>query len=349
MLRFENPICLWLLVVIPLMGLIRLWMWRVQKRRYKRLGDKALLRQMMPDVSSWRPNVKFWLLMAATALIIVMLARPQMGSKVLKEKRNGIEIIIAMDISNSMKAQDVTPSRLQKSKLLVEDLINHFSNDKIGIVVFAGDAFVQLPITSDYVSAKMFLRSINPSLIASQGTDIAGALHLAANSFTQSKVGKAIVVITDGEDHEGGAAEAAQDAYKKGMNVFILGIGDTRGAPIPTGEGGYMTDLSGNTVMTALNEDMCREIAQAGKGRYIHVDNTNSARELLGEQLTRLQKGEVDSVIYSEYNEQFQAIGIVVLLLLVIEVIILEVKNPLLRNIKVFKARRGNPTEHSER
>ncbi len=315
-------------------------MWRVQRVKYKRLGDKELLRQMMPNVSNYRPSVKFWLLMAAAALIVVMLARPQMGSKILHEKRNGIEIIIAMDISNSMKAEDVVPSRLQKSKLLVENLITNFSKDKIGIVVFAGDAFVQLPLTSDYVSAKMFLQGINPSMIACQGTDIAQAIHLAMNSFTQAKIGKAIVVITDGEDHEGGAVEAAQEAYKQGINVFILGIGDPKGAPIPTGDGGYMTDLSGNTVMTALNEQMCKEIAQAGKGKYIHVDNTNSAQELLNEQLMRLQKGEIDSVIYSEYDEQFQAVGIIVLLLLVLEVLILEVKNPLLKNIKVFRTRK---------
>ncbi len=340
MLRFEYPLYLWLLAIIPLLALLRLWMWRVQRRRYKLLGDRSLVRQMMPAVSPYRPSVKFWLLCAAAALIIVMLARPQMGSKILHERRNGIEIIIAMDISNSMKAEDVVPSRLQKSKLMVENLITHFTNDKIGIVVFAGDAFVQLPITSDYVSAKMFLQSISPAMIASQGTDIAQALHLAMNSFTETKIGKAIIVITDGEDHEGGAVEAAQAAYKQGINVFILGIGDAKGAPIPTGDGGYMTDMNGNTVMTALNEQMCQEIAQAGKGRYIHVDNTNSAQELLNEQLMRLQKGEVDSVIYSEYDEQFQAVGIIVLLLLILEVLILEVKNPLLKNIKVFKTRK---------
>ncbi len=340
MLRFEHSIYLWLLVVVPLMALIRLWMWRVQKKKYERLGDRTLLQEMMPAVSAYRPSVKFWLLMAAVALIIVMLARPQMGSKILHERRNGIEIIIAMDISNSMKAEDVVPSRLQKSKLMVENLINNFTNDKIGIVVFAGDAFVQLPITSDFVSAKMFLQSINPSMIASQGTDIATALHLAMNSFTDSKIGKAVVVITDGEDHEGGAVEAAREAYKQGINVFILGIGDAKGAPIPMGNGSYLTDLSGNTVMTALNEQMCQEIAQAGKGRYIHVDNTNSAQQLLNEQLMRLQKGEVDSVIYSEYDEQFQAVGAIVLLLLILEVLLLEVKNPLLKNIKIFKTRK---------
>ncbi len=337
MIRFENPIILWLLVIVPMMALIRLAMWRVQKRKYKRLGDKDLLRLMMPDVSKYRPSIKFWLLMSTLALIIVMLARPQMGSKIQKEKRNGIEIIIAMDISNSMKAEDVVPSRLQKSKLLVENLIDNFSDDKIGLIVFAGDAFVQLPITSDYVSAKMFLHNIDPSLIESQGTDIAQALNLASNSFTQSKVGKAVVVITDGEDHEGGAVEAAEEARKKGMNVFILGVGDTAGAPIPDPAGGYMTDNTGNTVMSALNEQMCQQIAQAGKGKYIHVDNTSSAQELLNDQLAKLQKGETESVVYSEYNEQFQAVGFIVLLLLVLEVVILEIKNPLLRNFRVFK------------
>ncbi len=341
MLRFLHPIYLWLLLVIPLMGLVRLWMWRVQKKKYKRLGDKELLHQMMPDVSPYRPSIKFWLLMAAAALIIVMLARPQMGSRILHEKRNGIEIIIALDVSNSMRAEDVAPSRLQKSKLLIESLITNFSKDKIGIVVFAGDAFVQLPLTSDHVSAKMFLQSISTDMVATQGTDIAKAINLATNSFTNSKIGKAIVVITDGEDHEGGAVEAAQQAYKQGINVFILGIGNPQGAPIPLGNGTYLTDLSGNTVMTALNEQMCRELAQAGKGKYIHVDNTNSAQELLNEQLMRLQKGEIDSVIYSEYDEQFQAVAIIILILLIIEVLILEVKNPLLKNIKIFKTKKS--------
>lgn len=340
MLRFENPILLWLLVIIPVVAMINLLMWRRQKKRYKRLGDRELLKQMMPGVSKFRPSVKFWLMLAALTLIILILARPQMGSKISHEKRNGIEIIIAMDISNSMKAGDVTPSRLQKSKLMVENLIDNFSNDKIGLIVFAGDAFVQLPITSDYVSAKMFLQNIDPSLIASQGTDIAQALNLAANSFTQSKVGKAVVVITDGEDHEGGAVEAAKATHDKGINVFILGVGDTRGTPIPNGEGGYMTDNAGNTVMSALNEEMCQQIAQAGKGKYIHVDNTSEAQELLNDQLTKLQKGETDSVIYSEYDEQFQAVAIILLLILILEVCILESKNPLLKNVRIFKKKK---------
>lgn len=169
----------------------------------------------MPDVSYSRRALKFWLMMAALALIIVMLARPQMGTKISQEKRSGIEVIISLDISNSMRAEDVVPSRLDKSKMLIENMVDNFTNDKVGLVVFAGDAFIQLPITSDYVSAKMFLQNVDPSLIATQGTDLAGAIDLSSKSFTQQdKVGRAILIITDGEDHEGGAIEAAKKARK---------------------------------------------------------------------------------------------------------------------------------------
>jgi Ca-activated chloride channel family protein len=337
MFRFDNPQYLWLLLVIPLLALIRFIGWRQRKNKLRKFGNPDLLKALMPDVSAYRPSVKFWLMEAALALLILLLARPQMGTKISHEKRNGIETIIALDISNSMLCEDVVPSRLDKSKLLVENLVDHFTNDKIGLIVFAGDAFVQLPITSDYVSAKMFLQNIDPSLIATQGTDIAHAINLAMNSFTQQeKVGKAIIVITDGEDHEGGAVEAAAAAKKKGVNVFILGVGSTKGAPIPSGNG-YMKDNSGQTVMSALNEQMCHQIAQAGSGTYIHVDNTSDAQEKLNDELTKLQKGETDSVIYSEYDEQFQAFGILILLILIIEFCMMESKNPLLKNIKLFK------------
>jgi len=343
MFRFENPQYLWLLLLIPVLMLIAFIGWRQRKKKLRKLGDSDLLRQMMPDVSKYRPMIKLCLLLGALAMIILMLARPQMGTKISHEKRNGIETIIALDISNSMLCQDVVPSRLDKSKLLVENLVDNFSNDKIGLIVFAGDAFVQLPITSDYVSAKMFLQSIDPSMIATQGTDIAGAIKLAMNSFTQQdKIGRAIIVITDGEDHEGGAQEAAMQARKRGINVFILGVGTTKGAPIPTGDGGYLTDNGGKTVMTSLNEQMCRDIAQAGKGTYIHVDNTSDAQEKLNDELIKLQKGETTSVIYSEYDEQFQAFALLALLLLIIEICVLESKNPLLKNINIFKKKQNN-------
>lgn len=338
MFRFESPAYLWLLWSIPVSAIIRFVCYKLRRKKLLRFGEMSLVNRLMPNVSKIRPSVKFWLSVAALALMIVMLARPQMGSKISHEERNGIETIIAMDISNSMLAEDVVPSRLQKSKMLVENLVDHFTNDKIGLVVFAGDAFVQLPITTDYVSAKMFLQDINPSLIQTQGTDIARAISLSMNSFTQQKgLGKAIILITDGEDHEGGALEAAKEAKKKGINVFILGVGSSNGAPIPLGNGDYMRDNAGNTVMTALNEQMCRDVAKAGSGTYIHVDNTSDAQEMLNDELSRLQKGETDNVVYSEYNEQFQAFALLALILLIIEACTLEAQNSLFRKVRLFR------------
>ena len=339
MFRFEDPIYLWLLVLIPILALVRFISYRNQRKRLRKFGDPSLLKELMPDVSRFRPSVKFWLLLGALALMIVMLARPQMGTKINHEKRVGIETIIAMDISNSMRAEDIIPSRLDRSKMMIENLVDHFSNDKIGLIVFAGDAFVQLPITSDYVSAKMFLSSIDPSMIATQGTDIARAIEMATHSFTQEEgIGKAIIVITDGEDHEGGALQAAEAAKDAGMRVYVLGVGSVNGAPIPIpGTGGYMTDRSGNTVMSALNEDMCKQVAQAGGGAYIHVENNSAAQQQLDSELDKLAKKETTTTIYSEFDEQFQAVGVLVLLMLIIEICVLDRRNPLLKNLSLFK------------
>ncbi len=338
MFRFENPAFLYLLIIIPVIIVIRLLEMRKRKLKLKKFGDLSLLKQLMPDVSSSRKSLKFWLMIAALALLIVMLARPQMGTKISQEKRKGIEVIISLDISNSMRAEDVVPSRLDKSKMLVENMVDNFTNDKVGLVVFAGDAFIQLPITSDYVSAKMFLQNTDPSLIATQGTDLAGAIELSSKSFTQQdKVGRAVLIITDGEDHEGEAIEAAEKARKNGIRVFVLGVGSTKGSPVPDGNGGYMKDNSGQEVISALNEEMCKQVAQAGGGAYIHVDNTSLAQRQLNDELTKLQKGDISSVVYSEYDEQFQAVGILVLILLIIEMLILERKNPFFKKIKLFK------------
>lgn len=338
MFRFENPAFLYLLIIIPVIIVIRLLEMRKRKLKLKKFGDLSLLKQLMPDVSSSRKSLKFWLMIAALALLIVMLARPQMGTKISQEKRKGIEVIISLDISNSMRAEDVVPSRLDKSKMLVENMVANFTNDKVGLVVFAGDAFIQLPITSDYVSAKMFLQNTDPSLIATQGTDLAGAIELSSKSFTQQdKVGRAILIITDGEDHEGGAIEAAEKARKNGIRVFVLGVGSTKGSPVPDGNGCYMKDNSGQEVISALNEEMCKQVAQAGGGAYIHVDNTSLAQRQLNDELMKLQKGDISSVVYSEYDEQFQAVGILVLILLIIEMLILERKNPFFKKIKLFK------------
>lgn len=327
-----------MLLIIPILVLVRFIVWQKRKRNLRKFGDPSLLKEMMPDVSKYRPTIKFCLLLSVITILIFMIARPQVGSKISHEKREGIEVLIALDISNSMLAQDVIPSRLEKSKLLIEDLVDHFTNDKVGLVVFAGDAFVQLPITNDYVSAKMFLQNINPSLITTQGTDLARAISLSQSCFTQREhIGRAIIVITDGEDHEGGALEAAREAYKKGINVFILGVGTSKGAPIPDGNGGYLKDNSGQTVLSALNEQMCQQVAKAGNGVYIHVDNTSDAQEKLNKEFSKLQSGTSDTVVYSEYNEQFQIFGIILLLLLIAETILLESRNPLFKKINLFR------------
>lgn len=346
MFRFEDPQYLYLLMVLPLVVLIHYLLVMRGRRKLKKAGELRLITQLMPDMSRWRPQFKFWMIIAALAVMIVMVARPQMGTRISHEKRVGIEAIIAMDVSNSMMAQDVEPSRLDRSKMMVENMVDKFVNDKIGLIVFAGDAFVQLPITADYVSAKMFLQNIEPSMIAAQGTDIARAIDMASSSFTQDKgIGKAIIVITDGEDHEGGAVEAAKIAKEKGMRVYVLGVGATNGAPIPDPfTGDYMKDGNGQTVMSVLNEDMCRQVAQAGGGAYIHVENNSSAQEQLNNELDKLSKKETSSTVYSDYDEQFQTFGIIAILLLIIEICVLERENHVIKRFSLFGKKQEKPS-----
>ena len=340
MFRFANPDILYLLLLLPLIVALYLYSNHRRRQNIRKYGDPSLLKELMPTISKYRPDVKFWLMFSAFALIVVMLARPQFGSKMETVKRSGVETVIALDISNSMLAEDVTPSRLEKAKKLISRLIDTFNNDKVGLNVFAGEAFTQLPITSDYISAKMFLESINPSLISTQGTDIGAAIRLAMKSFTPNDgVGRAIIVITDGENHEGGAIEAAQEAAEKNMQVFILGIGSPEGSPIPVerGSNDFRRDSKGDIIVTKLNEQMCQEIAKAGNGVYIRVDNSNSAEKVLNEEIAKLAKSDVESQIFTEFDEQFQALAWLILILLIIEMLILERKNPLFKNVRLFK------------
>lgn len=339
MLRFANPEYLYFLLIIPVMIILHVLMNMVQKRKLKKYGDINLLKDLMPDFSAIRFHSKIVILMIVFALICFMMARPQAGTTVDNSEREGIETIICMDISNSMLAEDIQPSRLDKSKMLVSRLVDSFKDDKVGLIVFAGEAYTQLPITADFVSAKMFLDQINPSLIQVQGTDIQAAIDLASHSFTQQeKVGKAIIVITDGENHEGGANEAAKAAAAAGMRVYVMGVGSEDGSPFKLpGASDYKKDEDGNIVVTKLNSTMCKEIAQAGQGAYIHVDNSNSAQESLEKELSKLAKAQMNITSYSEYDEQFWVFGILALLLLFIEVVIMEKKNPLFKNVKLFK------------
>ena len=338
MFRFADPNFLYLLILLPFLVALYLYSNYHRRQNIRKYGDPALLKGLMPTISKYRPDIKFWLTFAALTLVILMLARPQFGSKMETVKRSGVEAVIALDISNSMLAEDVTPSRLDKSKKLISRLVDTFNNDKVGLIVFAGDAFTQLPITSDYVSAKMFLETINPSLITTQGTDIGAAIRLAMKSFTpQEGVGRAIVVITDGENHEGGAVEAAKEAAKKGIQVNVLGVGLPDGAPIPIeGSNDFRRDREGNVIVTRLNEAMCQEIAKEGNGIYIRVDNSNSAQKAINQEINKMAKSDVESKVYTDYNEQFQVIAWMILLLLLVEMLILDRKNPLFKNIRLF-------------
>lgn len=338
MFRFEESTYLYLLLLLPIIAAFYLFSNYRRRKAIRSFGDPTLLAQLMPDVSKYRPDVKFWIIFAVIGLFTVLLARPQFGSKLETVKRKGVEVIIALDISNSMLAQDVQPSRLEKSKRLVSRLVDELDNDKVGLIVFAGDAFTQLPITSDYISAKMFLESISPSLISKQGTAIGEAVNLATRSFTpQEGVGRSIIVITDGEDHERGAIEAVKSAADKNIQVSALGVGMPDGSPIPIeGSNDYRRDREGNVIVTRLNEGMCQEIAKEGKGIYVRVDNTNSAQKAISQEISKMSKADVESKVYTEYNEQFQAIAWIILLLLLIEMLILERKNPLFKNIHLF-------------
>lgn len=339
MLIFRDPQYLYLLAILPVLVAIYMWSTLRTRRKLRKLGDLHMLKALMPQRSTLRQHVKFSLLTLLLALVVLVLARPQYGLKQGQETSSGIEAVVMMDVSNSMLARDVTPSRLDRAKLLVSNLIDRMNNDKVALGVFAGEAYPQLPITSDYAAAKLFLDALSPQMVTLQGTNIGAAISLAEKSFTDNKeVGKAIILITDGENHEEGSVEAAKEAAKHGINIYVIGVGTTQGAEIPTSSG-PLTDNQGNVVNTALNEQMCRKTAQAGKGIYLHLDQTNSAQEELLNQLSRLKQSK-STTSFTERDEQFQAVALVALFVLIMEVFIMETKNSLFRRFKLFKSRK---------
>lgn len=311
-----------------------------KQRQLLEFGDPELMAQLMPDASKSRPIVKFALLIVAITLLIVAAARPQYGQQEKTVKRQGIEVMVALDISNSMLAEDVAPNRLDRAKQMLSKMIDNMVDDKVGLVVFAGEAFTQLPITCDYVSAKMFLHTISPKLIPTQGTAIGTALQTAIRSFgsQESDAGRAIILITDGENHEDDAIAAAKQAQELGIQVFVIGIGKPEGSPIPVpGTNDYIKDRSGQVVVSRLNEEMCQEIAQAGKGAYVRCDNTNTAMRALQQELERIATTDLETTVYADYNEQYQSFVLIALLLLVIDFFILMRQNHRLSRMDLFK------------
>ena len=338
MLKFANPNALFLYIVLIIIIGVYFVAQRRRKKALLRYGSPELLGAMMPEVSPYRPELKFWITFTALCFMVLLLARPQFGTKMETVTRQGIETMIALDVSNSMLAEDVAPNRLEKSKNIVSKLVDSFEDDKVGLIVFAGDAFIQLPITSDFISAKMFLESIDPGLIARQGTNIKAAIDMGTRSFTPNQeVGKAIIIITDGENHEGGAKEAAKAAAEKGMMVYVMGVGSLEGAPIPgVRANDFRRDKEGNVVVTRLNEQMCKEIAAAGNGVYIRIDNTNNAQRLLQKEIDKLAKADVETTTYSEYNEQFMVMAWRAFVLLLLDMLLMVKRNPRLKDFHLF-------------
>lgn len=339
MFRFARPEYLYLLILVPVLIGFFYYAMIIKSKRLKSLGNKALLRTLMPEASHIRPRVKFYLLLTALMLSIFMMAGPQFGSKLEKQKRHGVELVIAVDVSNSMLSQDLKPDRMSRAKRVLNGLIDNLQNDKVALMIFAGDAYVQMPLTTDVSSAKMFLSNINPGMVPVQGTAIGQAIKRSMQLFssTDNNVGKSIIIITDGENHEDDAVKMAEEALKYGITVNVMGVGTPEGAPIPiTGTNSFRKDRDGNVVVTKLNETMCQEIAAAGGGAYVRVDNSSAAVRALSSELDKLSKSEIESQVYSQYNEQYVAIAWIVLVLLVVECLFLERKNPLFKNIKLF-------------
>lgn len=339
-MRFANPEYLYLLILFPVTVLLFIFSNYRRRKNLKNYGDPELLKALIPSVSALRNRISFWFMSVALVLLVFVLARPQFGAKKETVTTRGIEVVVALDISNSMLADDIYPNRLEKAKRLISRIINSTGDNKVALIVFAGDAFVQLPITDDFISAKMFLESITPSLIARQGTDIGAAIDLATKSFTPNdKIGKAIIIITDGENHEGGAEEAAMLASEKGINVYVLGIGTEKGGRIPVdGKDEYIRDKDGFVVVSKLNEDMANKIAKAGKGTYVRVDNTNNAQTVIANELDKLQQDDVKTEVYTKYREQFDVIAWMVLLLLVAEIVLVVVIDSIAHGKKNRKA-----------
>lgn len=347
MLKFAEPDFFYALVLIPVFIILFFLMRRWKKRALNRFGENKLVSRLIPDVSPGRIAFKFWLMLFAFGFIVVGLANPQIGSRLEKVERKGIDLVIAIDVSNSMLAQDIKPSRLMRARQAVSRLIDKLKNDRIGIVVFAGNAYTQLPITTDYSAAKLFLSTINTEIVPSQGTAIAEAIELSADAFEENDHEKAIIIITDGEDHEGDAIEAAKAAAQKGIRIYTVGMGLPEGGPIPVydkrgNQQGFKKNRNNDIVITKLNENMLKQIASAGNGEYVRANNTQAGLEIIFDEINKLEKTEFESRVFSDYEDRFQYLIALALVLLLIEFFILERRSHRFSNVNIFGEKKSS-------
>ena len=340
MFRFAHISFFYLLALIPVLSvlLVLFLVWR--KKALNRFGEFHLIHRLIPEFSTGRLIFKFVLLMIALAFLVLALADPQTGSKMEKYQRKGIDVMIALDVSNSMLAEDIRPSRLERAKQSISKLIDRLDGDRIGIIVFAGKAYNQLPITTDYGAAKMFLSAINTNIVPVQGTAIADAIDMATGAFGQSTHNKAIIVISDGEDHQGDVLEKTEVAAKKGIVFYAVGMGIPEGGPIPVYNGdtrtGYKKDRDGSTIITRLDESLLQRIASVGKGMYVRANNSEEGWRKVFDDLNKIEKSELESRQFSDYEDRFQYFIGVTLLFLIFELFVFDKKNQWFSRFKPF-------------
>ncbi len=338
MFRFENPDFLYVLFVIPLLIIVFILKQRDRKKSLKKFGEISVISQLMPDISYNRPVIRFIYIIITLSILIISVARPQLGTKVEEVKREGIEIVIALDVSNSMLSEDIVPNRLEKAKREISRMLNKLKEDKIGLIVFAGESYTLVPITTDYSATKLFLSSINTDFIQKQGTAIGSAIDLASKSFSpKNDKGKVIIIITDGENHEDNPILAAQKAKEKGIIIYTIGMGKSEGAPIPiNNSSSFRKNKEGNVIISKLDETSLSKIASEGGGKFIRASNSRSSLSELYNDINSMEKSKLESKVYSGYNDRFQYFLVVALIFIILEFTTLERKNRWFRKLNLF-------------
>ncbi|MEG0808113.1 MAG: VWA domain-containing protein [Alistipes sp.] len=342
MFRFANPQYLWLLLLLPALILLFWLVARNRKRRIARFGNPELMQELMPDVSTGRVVLKFMIFCTALTLIVLVAARPQFGSKLREEKTKGIEMMLTVDVSMSMLAEDFKPNRLERTKYAINQLFDGLHQDRVGLIVFAGEPKVQLPITSDFRMAKAFAKRIDPSLVSVQGTAVGKALEQALLSFsgdTEQNHSRVIILITDGENHDDDAVAVAQRAAEMGIRIFTIGIGTPEGAPIQI-DGEFIKDENGEMVVSKLGEEMLMQIADVTGGAYVRSSTQSIGLDEIVKSINEMEKTELDSIRFEEFNEQYQYLLLAALVLLLAELLLLDRRNPLLSHLNIFRQKK---------
>ena len=317
------PQYLWLLSLVPVFFVVQAFMLKLRRRRIRRFGDEALVNSLMPSYARGKVWLRLSMFAIAFCFVVLAMSRPQRGVRLKEQQVRGAEVIIALDVSNSMLAEDYSPNRLERAKMAISRVTEKLKDDRIGLIVFAGDSYVQIPMTSDYISAKMFLNSISTGSVPVQGTAIGSAIDLGIRSFSEeSDKSRAIIVITDGENHEDDPVSSAKRAADMGVRVFTIGVGSVEGKFIPLPDGGYITDAEGNNVVTRLDDKTLQKIADAGNGVFVHSSNVEFGLEPIIEEIQKMDDEVMTTVTYEEYEELYMYFLGVALLFLIIQMLV---------------------------